>query len=322
MDLIRADLPCSNNPEKIPHDLILILASPHKLTIMTKNSALAPVVAYSVASSKEDDTIVSAISVAVDQHHGTSPLYGHIAEVRELTWSDDYFDDDENVVAVFDFDYEKMSSYYSSVGWTTCIVGSLCFSPIFWVSLFGLVPCFLNKNVEWNVRAQHVALTRDGVLFVHEKHRRGWGKPCTDAEQRTKFVSRARQKPNLDRGSPGSTASTVSSSSHPALQIPLDQISECIVDDPEGDTCLFIQNNLSTVRIDSQIERKYNQPELKIAGLRDPYAFRRAVLGLKREYHPPVARLPGALHSIERDVQTAEVTEVLRDIRDELRGHK
>lgn len=96
------------------------------------------------------------------------------------TWEDDFFDGDDYVVAVFDLDYDRMVCYYSQLSWTAYIA-SLFIPNCLVLGLCCGVPCYINKNVHWAVRSQHVALTRDGVRFVQEQRQTLWGFPCTDS---------------------------------------------------------------------------------------------------------------------------------------------
>jgi len=157
---------------------------------MTKN---APVVAnaYAVVSKEEEYAsvpVTAAVELDKPAHGSVSSEFQHIAAAQGLSWSDDFFEEDDDVVAVFDFDYDAMETYYSSVGWG-CLACTLFFPNIFTIALMGLVPCFLNKNVTWNVRAQHIAVTRDGIRFVHDKRSCCWGYQCTDVGKRSKTVS-------------------------------------------------------------------------------------------------------------------------------------
>jgi hypothetical protein len=144
-------------------------------------------------SDVNDSATATATAVVLDHpaFQTASPRYAHIPAARGLSWADDFFEDDsddEDIVAVFDFDYENMESYYTSLGWT-CVGTTLLFCPnIFTLALVGLVPCFIGSNVRWNVRAQHVAITRDGVRFVHAKHSTCWGLPFSDAGKTSKTV--------------------------------------------------------------------------------------------------------------------------------------
>ena len=119
--------------------------------------------------------------------HTVSSEFTFIPEARDLSWQDDFFDDDPDVVAVFDLDYEAMESFYTNVGWV-CIGATILYAPLFVAATLGLAPCYLRKNVEWNVNSQHVAVTRDGIRFVRERRPTCWGLSCTDAGKSSKTV--------------------------------------------------------------------------------------------------------------------------------------
>lgn len=133
-------------------------------------------------------TAVPSVGGALDQPTNViSNEFSSIPEARNLTWCDDFFEDDEDVVAVFDFDYEAMESFYTNVGWVW-MGATLLYTPIFVASMIGLAPCYLRKNVAWNVKSQHVAVTRDGIRFVRDRRQTCWGWPCTDAGKNSKTV--------------------------------------------------------------------------------------------------------------------------------------
>jgi hypothetical protein len=52
------------------------------------------------------------------------------AIVRGLSWDDDYFDSEDGIVAVFAFDYDKISSYFSNLAWFGFLY-TLFISPVF-----------------------------------------------------------------------------------------------------------------------------------------------------------------------------------------------
>jgi hypothetical protein len=89
-----------------------------------------------------------------------------------------FFDNDEDVIAVFDFDYRKMELLYTAVGCT--VFGLTLLPPLWFFLVLALVPCFLTRNVSWEARCQHVAITRDGIKYVRDRHQTCWGLPCTD----------------------------------------------------------------------------------------------------------------------------------------------
>ena len=91
--------------------------------------------------------------------------------------SDTYFRSDydnmDDIIAVFDFDYEKMKEYYStkecvSQNFQTlfALVGCACFlfNPCVW--------CICGKdNVRDYVYTQHLAATAEYIVYVHEKRK-------------------------------------------------------------------------------------------------------------------------------------------------------
>lgn len=258
--------------------------------------------AYVVLPTNEDETVhvpvTTATATAVDlarpaYRNVVHPEYAHLNEIRDLTWADEFFDDDDDVVAVFDFDYGSMETYYSSLGWT-CYGFTAFFPTLLTVGLLGMVPCYLNRNVRWNVRAQHVAVTRDGIRFVHDKHSSCWGNPCSDVGKRSKTI-------------------------------PFDQITDCDIVEPAGNSCLCITNVLSSVHVDTVSSSKGSH-EISIQGLEDPHAFKKLVLAMKRATTSNgryAASLPQALEMADRgDDNNGEVATLLREIRDELRQQK
>lgn len=151
---------------------------------------------YSSVSSLEtdDETAVELTeAVAVNLSHlyvdqpvrTINPEYATLPEIKNLTWTDTFFDDEDDVIAVFDFDYDSMEKFYTNIGWAS-VASTLLYTPLFIAQLVGLVPCFLRKNVQWNARSQHVAITRDGIRFVRDRRPCCWGLPCTDQGKSSK----------------------------------------------------------------------------------------------------------------------------------------
>jgi hypothetical protein len=168
---------------------------------MTKSSAsfasnashaeMTPVVAnaYVIAPDEDISQLPTSI-VHLDQNHHAfyvSHEYTHIPEARDVSWGDDFFGNDRDVVAVFDFDYEAMEEYYSRLGWI-CFGSTIFFPNIFCLALMTFTPCYLERNVKWYNRAMHVAVTRYGIRIVHAKRPTCWGNPCTDAGPYSKLV--------------------------------------------------------------------------------------------------------------------------------------
>ena len=148
--------------------------------------------AYAVVPGADSNTKPVPTAFVHAEFHDEPALhrseFPHIPEARDLTWRDEFFDDEsDGVVAVFDLDYEPMESYYERLSWVG--YGATCIFPSFFWCLTALgAPCYLRRNVQWAVRAQHVAITRDGVRFVKERRPTCWGLPCSDAGKMSKTV--------------------------------------------------------------------------------------------------------------------------------------
>jgi hypothetical protein len=74
-------------------------------------------------------------------------------------WDDQFFNDMDGVIAVFDFDYDKTINFHWDV--QKCV---WFMSPItFLLGSLVCQPCFAYQNIDWRIRAQHVAVHRDGI---------------------------------------------------------------------------------------------------------------------------------------------------------------
>jgi hypothetical protein len=106
-----------------------------------------------------------------------------IPEAKGLAWDDTYFEGDDEVVAVFDLDYEKIEDFQNAVCLAVllfpaaCICSSVC-----------CIPCTCRKNTHWSTYAQHVAVTQDGIKYVQEKHKSGCGFDFQDKGKTSKTV--------------------------------------------------------------------------------------------------------------------------------------
>jgi len=209
--------------------------------------------------------LVVSSSSSSSQHHVDESLYVDkpvrtldakylsLANLRqELKWTDTFFDDEDDgdVIAVFDFDYDKMESFYTSIGWAT-LASTCLYTPIFVASVVLGVPCYLNQNVQWSTRSKHVAITQDGIRFVQERRPTCWGLPCSDKGKSSKTV-------------------------------PFDKITDCDIEEPAGNSCLCVLNILSTVNVDTASSGTEGKKELKLAGLKDPHSFKKLVWAMKR----------------------------------------
>lgn len=200
--------------------------------------------------------------------------------------NDNFFENEPGLVASFDFDYDEVVSFYQKLRWAQFI-----FVPASWISSLCCTPCFINQNVEWNRRNMHVALTVDGIKFVHDRRKDVCGLSCTDRGKESKTV-------------------------------PYDKITDCDVTEPAGTAfCCCIQNTLHTVTVDtasSGIKDGTPSHELRLEGLVHPHDFKQAVWAMKRQNQgsqvPRQAEMM-SMTSLVEDVNTP----LLKDIREELR---
>lgn len=98
--------------------------------------------------------------------------------------------------------------------------------------------------------------------------------------------------------------------------MPFDKITDCDIEEAVG-----IKNVLTVVSVDTASSRKTGLKELKIAGLKDPHAFKCLVWAMKRRGHVGVASVPAALKMVDRENGGNYVTSLLKEIRDELREY-
>lgn len=142
---------------------------------------------------------------------------------------------------------DEIEDFETKVAWV-----SLLSIPCIWpLSLACCGPCFLQQNVEWRTRAQHVALTEDGIKYVTDRHPTMCGLSCTDAGKVSKTV-------------------------------PYDKITDCDVHEPAGMACCCIQKTLTSLIVDTASSGPESH-ELVLTGLHDPHALKQAVWEMKRQ---------------------------------------
>jgi len=199
--------------------------------------------------------------------------------------SDRFFDGEPGLIQAFDFAYDEIIAFEKEFKWAQFV-----FVPCAWISACCCYPCFLNQNIEWNTRAQHLALTQDGIRYVTERHPSSCGLSCSDVGKKSQTV-------------------------------PYDKITDCDVNEPAGTACCCcVQNVLSTVQVDTASSGKVTedgaaQHELTLSGLKFPNEFKQAVWSMKRNY-------AGILNSLGQSAPVQEnmsATAVLIEIREELR---
>jgi hypothetical protein len=104
------------------------------------------------------------------------PFFHELRRTLDLTWRDDFFDDfQDDIVAVFDIDYERLTAFETARMW--CILCGLMFvvPHVIIPVLLLCTPWSVRRNARWLTQATHVALTKTHVLKVIDKHRICWG---------------------------------------------------------------------------------------------------------------------------------------------------
>lgn len=199
---------------------------------------------------------------------------------------DQYFSEEPNLIAAFDFDYDTITEFQIKQRWA-CLLAT---PPVLFASSLCCYPCFLNQQVHWDARSQHVCLTVDGIRYVKERRKSFCGFRCNDKGKESKTV-------------------------------PYDKITDCDVQEPAGNACCCcIPNVLSQVHIDTASSGQPKEGggvkhELELTGLVNPMAFKHSVWGMKRRIAPPGASVPMSMPPAQ-----AEMTQtLLTEIRDELR---
>jgi len=153
-----------------------------------------------------------------------------------------FFEGDDSVLKSYAFDYNKITEFDNDVMWW-----SACIPPCFWpcAVIYPLL-CGAANNRD-AARAQHLALTRDGIRFVFDKHPSACRCQCFDV---------------------GRTSKTV----------PFDKLTDCDVQEPAGTAvCCCVQNRLNVVTVDTASGR-----EMALRGLEDPFQFKKDVWSMKR----------------------------------------
>ena len=219
---------------------------------------------------------------------------------RGLKWEDQFFREEEGLIAVFDFDYENIVKYANEL---SCAF--LLFPPVCIVSSLFCWPCVMKQNNEWNANAKHVAVTRDGIKFVQDQQKTCCGLACQDRGKKSKTV-------------------------------PFDKITDCDVEEPAGAECFCVQRILYTVNVDTASGARGGEDgpshELVLQGLKNPDGFKKLVWAMKRRYHaggpqatvftaePSMASPPKEMNMARDDFTKEDTNAILREIQKELKN--
>lgn len=191
-----------------------------------------------------------------------------LPEAQNIFWNDDFFDDEEGIVAVFDFDYDQMLAFELPIAAISqgIVVNLIALYAGLFTGIYGigavlaaylllLYPCLLQQQVRWKVMANHVAITRDGIRLVQDRRKSCWGFSMCDKGKHSKTV-------------------------------PFDKITDCDIMEPAGNQYLCIKRVLYVVNVDTASSgSEGNRHELCISGLKEPHKFKALVWAMKRAPH-------------------------------------
>ena len=207
---------------------------------------------------------------------------------------DPFFANDEDVLKTYTFDYDQIVKFDVDLA-ESMMYGGIGGAAVMTIATGGLTcPCLLwapvqyyvyeKKNIDERVRAQHLAITRDGIKYVVDKHPSGCRMECQMQ---------------------GKTSKTV----------PFDKLTDCDIEEPAGSAgipCMLVKKTLYVVQVDTASGARHMTPEgggslheLSIAGLMDVETFKRDVWTMKRGEPliggrtPTVA--PGAISMVRDD---------------------
>ena len=181
------------------------------------------------------------------------PVAGvQVAAPQDPASIDAFFAKDADVLKTYKFDYDASAEWATDVAFSNNVIAGLPFSIIF------NAPCFYafeKENIVDKVRAQHLALTRDGIKYVVDKHDQGCRLEC----QKQGKVSKT---------------------------VPYDKMTDCDVEEPAGSSgcCLMlVKDTLHVVNVDTASgNRAGGGHELTVRGLIAPEEFKADVWKMKR----------------------------------------
>ena len=172
-----------------------------------------------------------------------------------------FFDGDDNVLKSYAFDYDLIVEYERATRRQQLLEQALnpCCCPC---TIYEGCDYFLlqKDNIEAEVNARHLAISRDGIRFVVDRYEQ---KQCVCF-------------PDLVQGRVSKT-------------VPYDKMTDCDVEEPAGYSfvcglCCAVEQTLHIVQVDtaSGAGKTDNGHELSLKGLMDPQSFKRDVWAMKR----------------------------------------
>lgn len=199
------------------------------------------------------------------ENTGSSPL---LAEGRHIagpaTDFKDHFFDGQDVLKTYEIDYDAVAAFDTEVAWSN-FVGMAFFPPTLPFALLGCATysCLTVPNVRDATNATHLAITRDGIKYVVDRHHAACRLDCQER---------------------GRTSKT----------IPFDKMTDCDIEEPAGSVgacCYLVPRTFKVVHVDTAssgfVASSSDGPavekhELTLRGLKDPDLFKSDVWAMKR----------------------------------------
>ena len=137
----------------------------------------------------------------------------------DVAQMDPYFKDDPDVLKTYSFDYAKIVAFEQDLHFSNLLGNILC-PPCLLLGCMSYFACE-KQNIDDKVKAQHLAITRDGIKYVVERHAEGCRMECQQQGKVSKTV-------------------------------PFDKLTDCDIEEPAGSSgcCLMlVPNALNIVQV-------------------------------------------------------------------------
>ena len=191
-----------------------------------------------------------------------APLLGRHIAGPTASFQDPYFEG-QDVLKTYEISYSKVQSFDRDVAWSG-LVGGLFLPPTIIPALCGMAAfsAFAGPNIDDKAKATHLAITRDGIRYVVDRHPTACRLDCQEAGKMSKTI-------------------------------PYDKMTDCDIEEPagsEGCCCWLVPRTLTVVHVDTASSgfvanpngAPVEQHELTLRGLVDPELFKTDVWAMKR----------------------------------------
>jgi hypothetical protein len=229
------------------------------------------------------DTAEAVVSMPHQKNHSSlRDVYRTLPEASSLQWNDDFFSQEDDIIAVFDLDCAAVWVFYTFKLGTVILLTFLYFAIVFSFALaptivfYMFMACclliFLNAlQMSRYAKAQHVAITSDGVRFVVDQHHTLCGWSWTDCGKTTKTVrSCVVVFVRILFCLLLLTRYFFFSFHDLAMQIPFDQITDCVIHEGQ-----ILGNRI-------RIQTTAATSALLLAGVKDPLSLQKLLFAMKR----------------------------------------